>query len=79
MRVALQTSIIIALLLITGRQVRAQDTNQVPQKVRLEMDLVDGTRLMGSPELELVSLQTVYAKIDIPLNQIFSISIGEDC
>jgi len=46
--------------------------------LRLEIDLVDGSRIIGVPSLESVSVQTSYAKMDIQLKQILTIEIEDD-
>ncbi len=47
-------------------------------QVRLELDLSDGSRVIGVPRFESVPVQTSYAKIDLQLKQILAIKIGED-
>ena len=44
----------------------------------LEVDLVDGSRLIGTPGLATVPVQTSYAKMDVPLTQIQALKIGND-
>lgn len=44
----------------------------------LAMDLVDGSHIIGVPNITSVSVQTPYAKIDVPLKQIQSIKIEDD-
>jgi hypothetical protein len=46
--------------------------------LRLEVDLVDGSRLIGAPGIATVPVQTSYAKMDVPLTQIKALKIGED-
>ena len=48
------------------------------QPLRLELDLVDGSHVIGVPSIESVSLQTPYATLEIPLNQVSSIKIEDD-
>lgn len=47
-------------------------------QVRLELDLVDASYISGVPGIESVPVQTPYAKMDIPLKQILTLTIGED-
>jgi len=47
-------------------------------QIRLEIDLVDGSRIIGTPSIDDLSVQTSYAKMDIPLHQILTIKMGED-
>jgi hypothetical protein len=46
--------------------------------LRLALDLVDGSRIIGVPSITSVSVQTSYAKMDIPLEKIVSIEIKDD-
>jgi hypothetical protein len=46
--------------------------------LRLEVDLVDGSRLIGTPSLATVPVQTSYAKMEVPLTQIQTLTIGDD-
>jgi len=55
----------------------AEKDMEEPQ-VRLELQLVDGSRIIGIPGITSVPLQTSYAKIAVPLNQILTIRINED-
>lgn len=48
------------------------------QPLRLELDLADGSHIIGLPALVTVPVETPYAKMSIPLKQIASMSIGED-
>jgi len=51
---------------------------QPPQAVRLELELTDGSRVIGVPKIESVPVQTVYARMDIPLKQITSVKMEDD-
>ncbi|MEI6150406.1 MAG: hypothetical protein WCS01_15000, partial [bacterium] len=55
-----------------------EETVLKESSLRLELDLVDGSRLIGTPSLATVPVQTSYAKMDIPLTQIQTIKIGDD-
>jgi hypothetical protein len=60
---------------------QAAETNLAMQEVttlRLSVDLVDGSRLIGIPGITNVPVQTSYAKMDVPLTQIRSLKIGDD-
>jgi hypothetical protein len=48
------------------------------QPLRLELELVDGSRIIGTPGINMVPLQTSYAKMDVPLKQILTVRMGED-
>jgi hypothetical protein len=54
------------------------NTNQAPEEIRLELNLLDGSRIIGVPSIESVPVQTSYAKMDVPLGQLINIKIGED-
>jgi len=47
-------------------------------QLRLELDLVDGSHIIGTPSLSSVPVQTSYAKIDVPLTQIVTVLIDKD-
>jgi len=46
--------------------------------LRLALDLVDGSHIIGVPSIKSVPVQTSYAKMDIPLEKIVSIEITDD-
>lgn len=46
--------------------------------VRLALDLVDGSHIIGTPGIEAVPVQTSYAKMDVPLKFIQTIKLDED-
>ena len=64
-----------ALLLTT---VGWAELDKSEQPLSLELDLVDGSHIIGVPSIESVSVQTPYAKVEISLNQILSITIDDD-
>jgi Concanavalin A-like lectin/glucanases superfamily len=47
-------------------------------QLRLELDLVDGSRVIGTPSVASVPMRTSYARVDIPLNQILTMRVGSD-
>jgi len=47
-------------------------------RISMELDLVDGSRLIGTPGIATVPVQTSYAKMDVPLMKIQSLKIGAD-
>jgi hypothetical protein len=51
---------------------------QTNAPLRLAIDLVDGSRLIGTPVIASVPVQTAYAKMDVPLTQIQALKIGDD-
>ncbi len=56
----------------------AGDETQTNATLRLAIDLVDGSRLIGTPVIATVPVQTSYAKMDVPLTQIKDLKIGDD-
>ncbi|MCX6865396.1 MAG: LamG domain-containing protein [Verrucomicrobia bacterium] len=52
--------------------------DRTERQIRLELDLADGSHVVGTPEIESLPVQTSYAKMDIPLHQILAIKMGED-
>jgi len=54
------------------------EEDKVEQPLRLDLDLVDGSRIIGTTSLESVPVQTTYAKMDLALKQIVAIAIAED-
>ena len=48
-----------------------------PEPLRLALDLTDGSHIIGIPSIKSVSVQTEYAKIDIPLTKIQSIKMAD--
>ncbi|MCX6865395.1 MAG: LamG domain-containing protein [Verrucomicrobia bacterium] len=63
-------------MMLIGTVWAGQDKPE-PQ-LRLELDLTDGSRIIGTPRLDSLSVQTSYARMDIPLHQILTIKMGED-
>jgi len=51
---------------------------QTNTTLRLAIDLADGSHIIGIPKIESVSVQTAYAKMDIPLKQITSVKMEDD-
>jgi hypothetical protein len=47
----------------------ARDEKPAPQ-LRLEVELLDGSRIVGAPAIATVALQTPCAKIDIPFDEV---------
>ncbi|MBT7067994.1 MAG: hypothetical protein HN919_16975 [Verrucomicrobia bacterium] len=46
--------------------------------LRLAIDLVDGSRVIGVPTITSIPVQTSYAKMDVPLEKIMNIHIHDD-
>jgi len=58
--------------------VAAAEQDKEDPQLRLELNLIDGSRVIGTPSIESVPLQTSYAKIRVPLKQIQTIKMGDD-
>lgn len=67
-----------AMLLCGWTRAGNDGTNQSPVTLRLELDLVDGSRLIGSPALTTFPVQTPYAKTAIPITQFRRIAMADD-
>lgn len=52
--------------------------NKAEPQLRLALDLVDGSHIIGIPNIDSVPVQTSYAKMDVQLKQLISIKMGED-
>ncbi len=59
-----------------GRDKAEQD--KVDLSLRLVLDLVDGSRVIGIPDVQSVPIHTSYAKMDLSLEEIRSVTIGAD-
>jgi hypothetical protein len=67
--------VIAAITLVSSA--RAGEIASEPE-LRLELDLVDGSRIIGVPSIESIPVETSYAKLDITLKQLLTLRIGED-
>jgi hypothetical protein len=56
----------------------AGEEEKAEPQLRLELDLVDGSRIIGVPGIESVPVQTSYAKMEIPLKELFAIRMAAD-
>jgi hypothetical protein len=56
---------------------RAGEDKTGPQ-LQVEVDLIDGSRIVGTPSIESVPVETPYAKMDVQLKQILTLRIGDD-
>ena len=72
-------SLAIAAALLSGCLLAADaNTNAAGQSLQLQLELTDGSRIVGISKLESVAMETPYARIDIPVKQIRSLQLGED-
>ncbi len=51
---------------------------QTAVQLRIKLDLVDGSHIVGNSVIATVPVQTPYAKMDIPWSQIQTIKVGDD-
>ena len=71
--------LVLSTMLLVGTGWAGLDkTSDAPQKLTLALDLNDGSRVIGTPSIESIPVQTSYAKMDITLNEILTIRIEED-
>lgn len=54
------------------------DQAETNATIQLVLDLADGSRVIGVPAISCIIVQTTYAKMEIPLNQILNIKITDD-
>jgi hypothetical protein len=54
------------------------DEPQTNEVLTLTLDLSDGSRLVGTPGIEAVPVQTAYAKLSLPLKQIRAVTMVAD-
>lgn len=52
--------------------------NKEEPALRLEVNLTDGSRVIGTPAIDSVPVETPYTKMNIPLKQIVTITMAED-
>lgn len=74
-RFALSMAVFTAMVLAGVTWAGADKTE--PQ-LRLELKLVDGSRVIGIPGIESVPVETSYAKMDVRLRQIRSVKMSDD-
>jgi hypothetical protein len=64
---------------ITSHAAVAMDAAaQTNGTLRLAVELMDGSRVIGTPAIASVPVETPYAKMNVPLHQIQTLKIGED-
>ncbi|MFZ4396690.1 MAG: LamG domain-containing protein [Kiritimatiellia bacterium] len=70
--------LLVSLICLLSAQ--AAETNRAGESASLQLsiDLVDGSRILGTPAIESVPMETSYAKMNVPLKQIQTMKIGED-
>jgi len=68
--------VILGTAALAGAAFAGQDKEEKP--LRLEINLVDGSRVMGGPAIESIPMETSYARMNVPLKNISAIRIDED-
>ncbi len=68
-------TVVLLALALTGTASDEQDKSE--QLLRLYVELVDGSRVIGIHDIESVPLHTSYARMEIPLQHILAIKIAE--
>jgi hypothetical protein len=69
---------VVGLVVALGISSLCQARDDAREPVQLELDLVDGSHIIGTAGLESVPLETSYAKMDVQLRQILAVSMGDD-
>lgn len=70
--------ICLCLLLVvvsSGAKARAADSNT---PCRLVLELTDGSRVIGTPQIATLPIQTDFAKVDVPLERVRSVKFAAD-
>ncbi len=78
MKTKIGIAFLVALCLGGSAWAGQDNTNPAPQELRLELNLIDGSRIIGVPMIESVPVQTSYAKMDIALKQVLTIALEDD-
>jgi hypothetical protein len=78
-----RAAVIIAFCFFSSMILAAQESNITAQKsdepeLNLELDLTDGSHLVGAPVIKAIAFQTPYAKLDIPLAKISTVTLASD-
>ena len=66
------------LLVLTPAGVTVAEQSQTNLPLRLALDLVDGSHIIGIPDIKSIPVQTSYANMDIPLTQIATMQLAGD-
>jgi hypothetical protein len=70
--------ILTACAIVAASHITLAGTPNTNEVLNVVLDLSDGSRLIGTPVIASVPVQTAYAKMDVPLTQIQSLKIGDD-
>jgi len=74
-QLTMKPSMTFFIVLIAGMAWAGDATNQ---PLRLELDLLSGSRVIGIPRIESLPVQTSFAKMDIDLKKIVTVTFDED-
>ncbi|MBM4149882.1 MAG: hypothetical protein FJ224_12700, partial [Lentisphaerae bacterium] len=69
---------VLATTALAGAVWAEPDTRKEQPSLRMELDLVDGSHIVGATSIESVPVETAYARINIPLRHILTIKTGDD-
>ncbi len=78
MKAETRIAVVVATLMGGVAWAGSESTNSTQEQLRLEVGLSDGSRLIGTPRIDAVPIQTPYAKMTIPLKQILTVGMGDD-
>lgn len=67
---------VVSAMVLTGTTWEADELT-APEP-RLELKLVDGSNVIGTPSIRSVPMHTPYSKMDVPLRQILAITMNDD-
>lgn len=67
---------ILSAMALVGAAWAGKDTAE-PQ-LRVQLDLADGSHIIGAPAIDSVPVHTPYAKMDVPLKEVLAIKMGDD-
>jgi hypothetical protein len=70
--------ILTACAIVAASHITLAGTPNTNEVLNVVLDLSDGSRLIGTPVIATVPVQTSYAKMDVPLTQIKALKIGDD-
>jgi hypothetical protein len=70
--------ILTACAIVAASHITLAGTPNTNEVLNVVLDLSDGSRLIGTPVIATVPVQTAYAKMDVPLTQIKALKIGDD-
>ena len=68
--------VVLSVMTMVGSILAGED--KAGPNLRLELDLVDGSHIIGVPSIESMPVQTSYANMDIPLKEISTVRMDAD-